>query len=310
MNINTFNIRRIFSPRILAGAIGIILITAAALKTYDIELFMRQIRDYQIITNDALIILAAWCLIITEFVLGASLITYYLPGITVSLSVALFCVFIGATMWAWVTGVTEDCGCFGSWVKRSPAGATIEDLFMLSALLLSWPRGGRPSESENKFKPLIVIAALAAGIALPLVFGAPVKELVGLGNTKTADGKDLFTLQGLKDIDLKKGSYLFVVIGTDCGHCRDSVETFNRLTEKSDLPSIIGLSADTREMIDGFIYDLGPKFPVLSISEDDFYRLLGMGATPRSILVNKQHIIKTWDEEVPTASAIMEALEK
>ena len=310
MNFHTFKLRRIFSRRLFAGLIGIILLAAAILKAYDIELFMRQIRDYQIITGHLMLIISAWGLIITEFVLGAALLVYFRPKNTIPLSIALFCVFIGATLWAWITGVTEDCGCFGSWVKRSPSGAMIEDLVMLGILFLSWPGRGYQSSGGSQVKPLIVTAALLAGIILPVVFGAPVKELVGIGKGEGGSQEDLFTAQGLKDVDLENGSFMFVIIGTDCSHCRDSVEDFNRLAKKTGLPRVIALSADPEDEIDSFIEELEPVFPVLKITEDDFYRLLGMGTTPRSMLVVKQHVINTWDEEVPDAAVIREALGK
>ena len=310
MDFHTFNFRNVFYRRLFAGVIGIVLLTAAILKAYDIELFMRQIKDYQIITDQLMLVLSAWGLIITEFVLGASLLAYYRPRIAVSLSVALFCVFIGATLWAWITGVTEDCGCFGSWVKRSPGGAMIEDLFMLGFLILSWPGKNYTADNGSRIKHIIIAISLLAGIILPMVFGAPVKELIGIGSGKSNAGEDLFTVQGLEDIDLKNGSFMFVLIGTDCQHCRDSVKAFNRLTKEADLPRIIAITSDTQDMIDSFKEDLEPAYPVLNIAEDDFYRLLGMSSTPRSILVVKQHVLKTWDEEVPTAAAIMEALGK
>ncbi len=308
MILNVFKFRRIFSPRILAAAMGIVLVIAAIPKISNMDLFIRQIRDYQVITNHTLLILSAWGEIIVELVLGAALLVYYRPRITVSLSIALFCVFIGAVLWAWITGVTEDCGCFGSWVKRSPGGALIEDLIMLGILFLSWPGRDYQEAGASRVKTLIITAALVAGLILPAVFGAPVKELTGIGGGKGASQEDLFNLQVPGDLDLENGSFLFVVIGTDCSHCRDSVEEFNMLARKTGLPKVIALSADPEDQIDLFIEELEPEFPVLKITEDDFYRLLGMGATPRSILVNKQHVITAWDEEVPAASSIMEAL--
>jgi len=308
MTLHLSDLRRIFSPRILAALIGIVFVIAAIPKISDMDLFVRQIRDYQVITNHTLLILSAWGEIIAELVLGAALLVYYRPRITVSLSIALFCVFIGAVLWAWITGVTEDCGCFGSWVERSPGGALIEDLIMLGILFLSWPGRDYQPGGGARVKTLIISAALLAGIILPAVFGAPVKELAGIGGGKGASQEDLFSLQGLGELDLENGSFLFVIIGTDCSHCRDSVEEFSRLARKADLPKVIALSADPEDQIDLFIEELEPEFPLLKITEDDFYRLLGMGATPRSILVVKRHVITAWDEEVPAASAISEAL--
>lgn len=310
MMLRIFNFRGIIARRIFAAVVGIILLAAAVLKSYDIELFMRQIKDYGIISDHLQLIICAWGLIIAEFVLGAALIVYYRPRIFVPLSIALFCVFIGATLWAWITGVTEDCGCFGSWVERSPGGAMIEDLFITGALFIAWPGRDYKAGAGSFAGLLIVIASLIAGITLPVVYGAPVQDLLGI---KTGDGgedENIFSVQGLEDIDMEKGPYLFVLVGADCQHCRDSVKDFNRIAKKDGLPEIIGLSMDYKEDIDVFIEDLEPAYPVLQISEDEFYRLLGMGTTPYSILVNDRQVIRTWDEEVPAAAEIAGALGK
>jgi len=307
MNFRKFSFRGIITRRVFAAVVGIILLIAAVLKSYDIELFMRQIKDYRIITDHLHLMICAWGLITAEFALGASLIVYYRPRISVSLSIALFCMFIVATTWAWVTGVTEDCGCFGSWVKRSPSGAMIEDLFITGALFLAWPGRDYKSGAGSSVRLSIVIAALIAGITLPVVYGAPVQDLLGIEREEGAEKDNMFSVGALEDIDLKNNSFLFVLIGADCQHCRDSVKAFNRVAKNSDLPQIIGLSADDQDQIDAFIDDLEPAYRVLRISEDDFFRLLG-GATPYSILVVDRHVIRTWDEEVPTVAEITEAL--
>jgi hypothetical protein len=304
------NLYKIFSSRVFAGIIGLILITAAVLKSYNLQLFIREIMAYQIITNHLMLTLGAWGLIITELVLGASLLIYYRPKITISLTGILFAVFLGAIIWALITGMTEDCGCFGSWVKRSPRGAIIEDLVMVGVLALSWPRKSQPVGAGSRIKPLIITLALIAGIVLPICFGAPVNELFGINKGEGNAKGNLFSLQNLAGVDLKNGSFLFVLISTDCSHCRDSVEEFNRLARKTDLPKLIALSSDSEDQRASFIKELKPEYPVIGISEADFYRILGTGLTPRSMLVVKQYVLKTWDEEVPSVEAIKGALEK
>jgi len=289
---------------VFAGIIGLILIAAAVLKSYNIQLFIREIMAYQIITNHLMLTLGAWGLIIIEFVLGTSLLVYYRPKIAIPLTGFLFAVFLGAVTYALITGVTENCGCFGSWVKRSPRGAIIEDLVMVAVLALSWPRRTQSANSVSRIKPFIVLAAFVAGIVLPLSFGAPVKELAGIGEGAGSSKENLFRLNNLAGVDLKNGSFLFVLISTDCSHCRDSVEEFNRIARKTDLPKVIALCSDSEDQRASFIKDLKPIFPVMGIQEDDFYKLLGTGLTPRSMLVVKQHVIKMWDEEVPSVEAI------
>jgi hypothetical protein len=310
MKFNLSDLRKIISPRVFAGIIGLILITAAALKSNNIPMFAREIMAYKIITNNLLLMLSAWGFIIAEFVLGAALLLYYRPRLTISLSGVLFVVFLFALVWALITGVTEDCGCFGAWAKRSPKGAIVEDLVMVAVLALSWPRRNQKFNTRSRIKLLIVAVAFIVGIALPMFFGTPQKDLIASISGKGTESKNMFALKSLEGVDLKKGSFLFVLLSTDCSHCRESVEQFNQLSANGDLPKIIALCSDSEDQRKAFIKELKPAFPVKGITEDDFYRLLGTGLTPRSMLVVKQQVIKMWDEEVPETEVIKKALEK
>ena len=51
------------APRLLAGAVGIVFLAAAVLKSTDMELFIREIQDYGIISHPLAIMLSAWGLI-------------------------------------------------------------------------------------------------------------------------------------------------------------------------------------------------------------------------------------------------------
>ena len=123
-------------PIILSGIVGLVLLISGLQKAFEIDLFTRQIRDYEIITNPLLIIFSAWGLITFECCLGTALIINFQPKIAVPAGGLLFLIFIGATGYAWATGVTDDCGCFGSWIERTPQEAMLEDLFFFAARLV------------------------------------------------------------------------------------------------------------------------------------------------------------------------------
>ena len=57
------NAWRLLVHRLLAGAVGVILLTAGVLKATDMELFIGQIRDYGIISQSIVLTLSAWGLI-------------------------------------------------------------------------------------------------------------------------------------------------------------------------------------------------------------------------------------------------------
>ena len=106
-----------FIPIILSAIVGLVLLVSGLQKAFGVDLFIRQMRDYEIITNPLLILLCAWGLIAFECCLGTALIINFRPKIAVPLGVMIFLVFIGATGYAWATGVTDDCGCFGAWIS-------------------------------------------------------------------------------------------------------------------------------------------------------------------------------------------------
>lgn len=69
--------RYFWVPRLMAGIVGVILLTAALMKATDMEFFIRQMRDYGIIYRRDFLTLSAWGLIALEYTLGAGLLVFY-----------------------------------------------------------------------------------------------------------------------------------------------------------------------------------------------------------------------------------------
>ena len=80
--------------RLLAGAVGLVLIIAALLKTPEMNLFAGQIKAYGIISNPILLLLGAWLLILAEMTLGTSLLVSYRLTIVIPIVTFLFLVFL------------------------------------------------------------------------------------------------------------------------------------------------------------------------------------------------------------------------
>ncbi|MFC1868156.1 MauE/DoxX family redox-associated membrane protein [Thermodesulfobacteriota bacterium] len=297
-----------WTVRFLSGAVGLILLAAALLKTTDMDLFIRQIKDYEIISHHLLLVMSAWGLILAECVLGTALLISYRPKLSISLTAFILLVFLGATLWAWFTGVTEDCGCFGTWLKRTPAEAFIEDLILLAALFPAWLRLKHLPASFPRAKVWSLIVACVAGITLPLLFGFSISRIT-LSSSEYVDIKaEDLEIKGLEQIDLKHGAYLFVLMDTDCLHCREAVEDLNILAGETDLPDVIALSSNDEGQRKNFVENFQPVFPIKYIEEGDFWRLLKNGEIPRFILIRDQRILKVWDEDLPDIDAIREVL--
>jgi hypothetical protein len=304
-NINSGNgsiiSKRIISwvPIILSSIVGLVLLTSGLQKAFEIDLFMRQIRDYEIITNPLLIIFSAWGLIAFECCLGTALIINFQPKIAVPAGGLLFLIFISATGYAWATGVTDDCGCFGSWIERTPKEAMLEDIFLFAALMVAW-KFNRSFRSWPFFmKEFLIAMALMTGLSLPITAG-PLFDRINTAITgPVKEGFEPFVLKDFSHKDLSVGKHIIFVLATDCSHCREEMDNLNMIAEDKTLPNVISVCINNRKQIEDFEFDFDPAFEIYQIASDDFWRLLGDGEIPRTILVNDGIIVKKWDFVVP-----------
>ena len=266
-------------------------------------------RDYGIISNYLLLSISARGLIALECTLGAGLLLFYRPKLTLLLTSALLLIFVGASGWAWLTDATRDCGCFGAWVKRTPAEAALEGLILLALSVIAWSIYRPSRKPEARPKALAIAVACLAGLILPLVFGFSMTR-VDPNQTRTGDillGD--FHIEGLDSVDLEHGDYLIVLMDTDCSHCRDAVVELNWLAEGPDLPEVLALSSNGEDQLKAFRKELQVIFPIGHITEEDFWRLLGDGDLPRTFLVRDRVVQEVWDTEIPDEDMVKSILE-
>lgn len=299
---------RWWAIRLLAGAVGLFFLTAGVLKATDMEHFIRQVRDYQIISDRVALVLTAWGLIVAECALGVGLVVLYRPRLILTLTGLLLVIFLGATGRAWMTGATEDCGCFGAWAKRTPAEAMIEDLILLVAIGVVWVGHRRLPVSQTRFKLWAVTMACLVGLALPVVFGFPISAIGQPPSPSPQMELGNLQVQGLDDVDLTRGEYLIILIDTECSHCQEAVPQMNALAAASDLPRMISLCKNEEWQRMLFAAKYQSQFPIGYISEADFMRLLALGDTPRTLLVRDQRVLRVWDKTLPSKEAIKAAL--
>ncbi len=283
--------------------------TSGLLKAVDMELFIRQIKDYDIISHPVLLTLGAWGVILVEWVLGAALVVGYRLRLFASLSALLMMVFLGAVIWAWITGASEDCGCFGAFVQRTPGEAALEDLALLAILLLGRPRKNDPrgARAGIRFWPVLVAGML--GAALPMVYGSPVERLTRPPAEIVQSEFNGLKIQGmgLEKIDLNRGTHLIVLMETGCLHCQEAVMDLNALAETFAGFSMAAVCANDEGPRREFVREFEPVYPVGGIAEDDFWRLLGDGDIPRVFLLDEGRVLKIWDVEIPTGEMISAA---
>ncbi len=287
------------TARVLAGAVGLVLVVAALLKLPDMELFVRQIKEYGIFSDRFVLIFTAWGFVVVELVLGVGLIVVYRPKILFPMTTLLWMIFLGATGWAWITGTAENCGCFGAWLERTPEEAFVEDLILLAATVLAWACLRCSQVPQTRVKTWAVSSACLIGLVLPAAFGFPISGIrqPQLEAVETKIGQ--FPIQGLEHVDLNNGAYLIVVMATDCLHCQEALPAIDMLAETVDLPSVIGLCANNEDARATFVEAFEPVFPIGQVDQDIFWRLLADGDMPRVMLVRDGRVKRVWDNTVP-----------
>lgn len=300
---------RAVAARLLEIIVGAVLLLAGLLKAYEPLSFAQQISEYQIVTTPALVKALAWALIAVECALGAALIAGVWRRWAIPAAAMLLLVFIGAVGWAWWTGATENCGCFGSWAKRTPAQAMTEDVLMLAAIIGAWFLYRGEPVSHRRFRLGAVIAVLLISLTMTAIASNSARQsndpLVRLqAQTKQPSPFDRLSVEGLP-LKLEEGYRLAALIDTGCTHCQASVPALNQVALLKDkLPPLVALCSNSAQEVEAFRQKFSARFSVGRISYNDFTRLFERGKPPRIFLLRDGAVVKIWDGQVPSETEI------
>ena len=248
---------RAIVARGLESVIGVVLLLAGLLKTYEPNTFMQQIGEYGIVTAPALVKGLAWTLIAVECALGAALIAGVWRRLAIPAAAGLLLIFIGAVGWAWRTGAIENCGCFGSWAKRTPAQAMTEDVLMLVAVASAWFLYRGEPVRFRRVRLGAVTAILLAGLTMTMIASNSARQsndpLVRLqAQTKQPSPFDNLKVEGLP-LKLDEGNRLVALIDTGCTHCQASVPALNQAAALKDkLPPLVALCSNSAQEVEFF----------------------------------------------------------
>ena len=295
--------------RLLCGAIGILLMTASLMKATDIQLFMGQIKAYAIVSSPLLVTLIAWGLITVEWTFGVGLVIFFRPGWMLPLTGLFWLFLLVVTGWAWVGRVTQECGCYGAWVRQSPGTATVENLVFFLVTTLAWKYRPADKRFGGRTKGRIMSAAIALGLALPLLSGIPstFKEPAAAMDL-SEDMAGGVRIPGQGHIDLRRGTYLLFLMATDCPHCLEVLPEVDNLADGRELPRVIALTKNGDKERQRFIREFAPPYPLGHIEEERFWRLLGAADLPRFFLIRDGHVLKVWDNRAPTVEEVAGAM--
>jgi uncharacterized membrane protein YphA (DoxX/SURF4 family) len=290
--------------RLAGRALGVVFLTAGVLKALAPMAFSQEIAQYGIITNPIATGLVAYAIVIVECGLGAALLVNLRPRISLSIGALLLLMFLGAIGWAWATGSTAECGCFGPW-KRTPPQAFAEDLAIL--VIVPWAWWGRrfTQAPTNALKLALVGLGVASGIMIPAVASMTGAAEPG---AKGVVGSDVFKTLEVSDlsVNLATGEHLVLLMSTTCPHCQAAVPDVNALAGDQRLPKVVAVAMNDRVERGLFREDYSAQYPIGEISQQAVYALLKKDL-PRLFLVRDGRIVAVWDGKIPTADEVLTA---
>lgn len=287
--------------------VGLVLIASAAIKGYELSLFMTQIAGYRILPA-SLEGAVATGIVLVETALGFALLAGFerrgVPHIATILLMAGFSLVFMIGMAA--RGI-EECGCFGDFIELPPAVTLVKNLVLIVMLAAAFTARRRAPErkvAKSSLIPACVLAAVALGSFVAGVHqqiteeGAKQAVVAGPLDPERPYARFAFGADG-RAFDLGKGQYLVVWLSTTCPECRKAIETLSQIKELiPNLPPVVGLCIGSRSLLEKFRAETKPSFPSVLVPTSVFMEYID-GDPPRYVLIRDGQVVAQWDEQLP-----------
>lgn len=303
--------------------LGLLFIFSAVVKAVDIAAFAVQVSYYGVVREPGLVRFVALATVLVETAIGIALLGgWRLRGWTLRAVFAMLLGFTGLILYAWVFRGLEDCGCFGSFVKMTPAMSIFKNLVMMALVAVAFI-GYRKTKMEavartETSRRMAVARTLPAAACGLIVLAALAYGYMRQGNgpppEPPPDKDRLFTQfqfehEGV-DWDLGVGQYFVALLSDTCDHCAEASEQMNEMIMFiPDMPPIVGLMLGEEETLQQYREEIGPQFPTILIDPLVFLQLLDdADAPPRFFYVQDGKALRHWDEELPEEMELMELI--
>lgn len=291
--------------RVICMVLGSLFLVAGILKGIDLDQFARQIGQYAIFPDNALILIAvARTLVVCEMMLAAALLVNWHPRMTIPATITMLLLFSVALTHGMLQGTLTDCGCFGPAARRSPGSALFEDALMLAAAVVAWQLREEPIHYCHSAKSWIVTAAAVTGFGISFVPMANILIHPSSQSTHNPSPAVVLTTPSGEAITFSAGNTLLALISTECIHCREAVPMLNQIAaEQESVLHVTAVSANPTPDVQRFIEENFTFYPVLAVDETSLARVMTDDPLPQYLLIRNGRIIARW-QHVPEAQII------
>lgn len=291
--------------RISGLILGLIFFVSGAAKAVDFNQFVRQIQAYGFSFDVFVLMPAAWGLIVLEGFLGAAFLVNWRIKAASSIAVGLMLLFVALTAWATFAGGPEDCGCFGSLLKRTPRQALIEDILITLVAGMVWYQARRngSTSARGPWRKWMVAAVCMIAAVLPVLTNG----VNPFTNASKAAGNPL---KGLSELDLEgvaidRDRVMLVLMSTDCEHCQNAVPSLNEMLDRGWVDQVVALTVNDSGERDTFEAVFEPLYPVRQIDSETFWRLLQTHRLPYFVLLENGRLLNSWDGGLEDPEALL-----
>jgi uncharacterized membrane protein YphA (DoxX/SURF4 family) len=246
-------------------ALGGIFVAAGILKALDVAEFARQTAGYGLI-GPGLSSLAAPFLIALETTLGVALLAGFRPRLAALCTGMLLVFFITLEAWGMSQGHTESCGCFGAYVKRTPAKVILEDTEFLALAVLAM--AGLGAWQARRAGRAAAVTAVAAILSLGFAFASPHLP-IDPWVTKLSEGTSVQDLGIAARLPQEgpKGT-LVALLDVTQPEAKAAADPLSALAQGDSGIGVIALTPSSDQEEAAFLWDASPAFEVVPVDRD------------------------------------------
>jgi uncharacterized membrane protein YphA (DoxX/SURF4 family) len=319
--------------------LGVVFLAAAITKVMDANAFLGQMYRYEIMESREILAFGSLLTIFIETGIGAALLFGYRQYFLSFWAMHAMLVFFSVLVYIYWP---EECGCFGAYISMGPPstiGKNVVMLVMGFAAMYGFMQRGEEAPRKGQFLRLAascVVGVIFMGCAYPQVFSERARPQVATnkpgGEVAPADTDSPEPAQKAETEvaepgpfagyeasdafgethDLGSGTYLVALLSMTCDHCKASVPDLNNLALVPSHPPMVSLGYEPQEgTLDEFVAETAPVFPITGIGNSflEFSQLIDK-EPPRLALIRDGHVLKAWDEHMPSPEKVARALEK
>ena len=222
-----------------------------------------------------------------EFALGILMI---LPFYLKQLMQITFLMLGGFTVhliYLWLTGDTENCGCFGEMISMTPEQSIIKNLIMLAVAFVIY----KTAKSRQTSKTIIFAFSGVTILSMWLFLPMP--------NHEDFPFETFTHFEPKGRVDLFSGEKLIAVFNLDCEHCQEAATELGQLKRQhKNFPELYTLFyQEGSNTVQDFERMTQSSSPYAFIDVSTFFDLIG-ASPPRIYYLKNGVVAEIWDVDL------------